>query len=184
MMMKKLCAAALLAVVTAGPALALTGDREQPIQITAHSFSGDEVKQTATYTGSVVVHQGTLEILGDRLNLTVSPEGYRTLTVTGNPVRLKEKRDNPNAKIDEWMHASGAKLVYEEKSDAVTLTTNAKLARSENGIVRDSSQGDTIVYDLRTARSTVKSAVVDGKRTRVTTVLAPRPKAAKNGTQK
>ena len=55
----------------------------------------------------------------------------------------------------------------------ITLTELAKLARSENGLVKDSSAGE-IVYNLRTARSRVEGAVVEGKRNRVSTVLAPR----------
>ena len=56
----------------------------------------------------------------------------------------------------------------------ITLTELAKLARSENGLVKDSSAGEKIVYNLRTARSRVEGAVVEGKRNRVSTVLAPR----------
>lgn len=153
-----------------------TGDRDKPIEITAHTFHGDEIRQTAVYTGRVEVHQGTLEILGDRLELVVSPEGYRTITVTGKPVRMKEKRDTKVRGVDEWVHASSLTAVYEEQKDLVTFTHAAKLARSENGLVKDSTAGDIIVYDLRTARSRVEGAVVDGKKSRVSTVLAPRPK--------
>lgn len=155
-----------------------TADREKPIEITAQEFHGDEIKQTAVYMGKVEVHQGTMEILGDRLDLVISPEGYRTITVTGNPVRMKERRDPKVKGVEEWVHASSLIAVYEEQKDIVTLTHVAKLARSENGLVKDSAAGDKIVYDLRTARSRVEGAVVDGKRSRVSTVLAPRPKNA------
>ena len=156
-------------------AYAETADREKPIEITAQDFHGDEVKQTAVYTGNVEVHQGTLEILGARLELTVSPEGYRTITVTGNPVRMKERRDTKTKGVEEWVHASSLIAVYDEQKDVVTFQDVAKLARSENGLVKDSTAGDRIIYDLRTARSRVEGAVVEGKRSRVTTVLAPRP---------
>lgn len=151
-----------------------TADRSKPIEINADNFQGDEVKQEAIYTGRVEVHQGTLEILGDKLTVTISPEGYRTLTVTGNPVRMKERRDVKTPGVEEWVHASSLTAVYEEQSDVITLTELAKLARSENGLVKDSSAGEKIVYNLRTARSRVEGAVVEGKRNRVSTVLAPR----------
>ena len=120
------------------------------------------------------MHQGTLEILGDKLTVTISPEGYRTITVTGNPVRMKERRDPKTPGVEEWVHASSLTAVYEEQKDVITLTELAKLARSENGLVKDSSAGEKIVYNLRTARSRVEGAVVEGKRNRVSTVLAPR----------
>lgn len=165
-----LCALSLLA----GTAYAETADRNKPIEIAAQDFHGDEVEQTAVYSGNVEVHQGTLEILGSRLELTISPEGYRTLTVTGNPVRMKERRDPSTPGVEEWVHASSLKAVYEEQRDVVIFQDVAKLARSENGLVKDSTAGDRIVYDLRTARSRVEGAVVEGKRARVSTVLAPR----------
>lgn len=159
-----------------GCAQAETADRSKPIEINADNFQGDEVKQVAIYTGRVEVHQGTLEILGDKLTVTISPEGYRTITVTGNPVRMKERRDPKTPGVQEWVHASGLTAVYDERSDVITLTELAKLARSENGLVKDSSAGEKIVYNLRTARSRVEGAVVEGKRNRVSTVLAPRKK--------
>lgn len=164
-----------LALLTAfGTVNAETADRSKPIEINADNFQGDEVKQVAIYTGRVEVHQGTLEILGDKLTVTISPEGYRTITVTGNPVRMKERRDVKTPGVEEWVHASSLTAVYEEQSDVITLTELAKLARSENGLVKDSSAGEKIVYNLRTARSRVEGAVVEGKRNRVSTVLAPR----------
>lgn len=170
----------LVFMMVLGTARAETADRDKPIEINADNFQGDEVAQTAIYTGRVEVHQGTLEILGDKLTVSVSPEGYRTITVTGNPVRMKERRDAKTPGVEEWVHASSLTAVYDEQSDIVTLTELAKLARSENGLVKDSSAGEKIVYNLRTARSRVEGAVVDGKRNRVSTVLAPRKK---NGEQ-
>ena len=112
-----------LALLTAfGTVNAETADRSKPIEINADNFQGDEVKQVAIYTGRVEVHQGTLEILGDKLTVTISPEGYRTITVTGNPVRMKERRDVKTPGVEEWVHASSLTAVYEEQSDVITLT--------------------------------------------------------------
>ena len=160
-------------------AQAETADREKPIEVVAQKFAGDEIKQTAVYTGKVEVHQGTLEILGDRLEVVVSPDGWRTMTVTGNPVRMKERRDARVPGVEEWVHASSLIAVYDEEKDIMTLMKVAKLARSENGLVKDSAAGDKIIYDLRTARSRVEGATgSDGKKSRVQAVFAPRPKRA------
>ncbi len=161
-----------------GAALAETADRNKPIEINADNFQGDEIKQVAIYTGRVEVHQGTLEILGDKLTVVVSADGYRTITVTGNPVRMKERRDKKRADVDEWVHASGLTAVYDEKNDIITLTEIAKLARSENGLVKDSSAGEKIVYNLRTAQSKVEGGVTEGRRNRVSTVFAPRKRGS------
>lgn len=173
-----LFAGALFSVFAAG-ASAETADRTKPIEVNAHNFSGDEIQQVAIYTGAVEVHQGTLEILGDKLTITVSPEGYRTMTVVGAPVRMKERRDSKVKGVDEWVHASALKAVYDEKNDKIIFTDSAKLARSENGLVKDSAAGARITYDLLNAKSRVEGETVNGQKTRVSTVLAPR---AKNGT--
>lgn len=155
---------------------ALTGDRSQPIEIVADAFKGDEVGRTAVYSGHVEVHQGTLEVLGDRLELVIDAKGYRTLTVTGKPVRMKEKRDSKVKGIEEWVHATSLKAVYEEKTDRIVLRDNARLTRSENGTVLDSTEGSMITYDLLHATSHVVGGRVDGKKTRISAVLSPRQK--------
>lgn len=153
-----------------------TADRDKPLEITADTFHGDEVTQLAVYTGHVEIHQGTMEITGDKLTLQVLPNGYRVITIEGKPVKMKQRNDPKTPKIDEWMHATSLKAVYDESKDTVTLLDNAKLDRSENGLVKDSAQGMKIVYNLRTARSSVEGGVVDGRRSRVTTILSPRSK--------
>lgn len=54
------------ALFAAQTAWAESADRTKPIEINAQNFAGDEVAQTAVYSGAVEVHQGTLEILGDQ----------------------------------------------------------------------------------------------------------------------
>lgn len=48
---------ALLLITAAATAGALQSDNSKPIEIAADHFSGDQVSQTAVYTGRVEVHQ-------------------------------------------------------------------------------------------------------------------------------
>ena len=48
---------AALTAALAAPVLALSTDRDQAIEVHADRFDGDEVKQTAVYTGNVIVDQ-------------------------------------------------------------------------------------------------------------------------------
>lgn len=176
-MVKKIVFLALAALAAQG-ASALQSDSSKPIEIAADSFSGDQVKQTAIYTGKVEVHQGTLEMHGDRLDLQVNSRGYRNGTMTGKPARFKQQRDNADPSISEWMHAEASKMIYDEEHDTITLIGNAKLTRTENGALKDSATGQNIVYDMRNARSQAQGGTVSGERQRVTTVIAPRKKDA------
>ena len=178
--MKKLLIAAIAASIASG-AWALQSDREQQIEIHADQFNGDEVKQTAVYSGAVVVDQGSMRLTGDVLELRITPKGYRQATITGAPARFRQQRD-PDAQnpVDEWMHAEAKRIVYDEETDKVTLTGGARLSRSENGVEKDMTQGERIVYDMRNARSVVEGGVKSGPgpRERVTTIIAPRTKNA------
>ena len=62
--MKTKLITALLLITAAATAGALQSDNSKPIEIAADHFSGDQVSQTAVYTGRVEVHQGTLEMHG------------------------------------------------------------------------------------------------------------------------
>lgn len=172
--MKKLFAVVLAAGLVSS-AWALQTDREQQIEVHADQFNGDEVKQTAVYSGAVVVDQGSMRLTGDVLELRITPKGYRRATITGAPAKFRQQRD-PDAKnpVDEWVHAEAKRIVYDEETDTVTLTGTARLSRSENGVEKDMTQGERIVYDMRNARSVVEGAVEGGRRQRVTSVIAPR----------
>ncbi len=174
--MKKQIAIGFAVLTAAASAAALTSDSSKPIEIAANRFSGDQVKQTAVYTGQVEVHQGSLEMLGDRLDLSVNPRGYRSGVLVGKLARFKQQRDNPDPKISEWMHAEADQMIYEEESDTITLIGNSRLWRTENGALKDEATGQRIVYDMRNARSEAQGGTVGGARQRVTTVIAPRKK--------
>ena len=174
--MKKLLVSLFLAAAASGPALALDTDRDQPIEVTADRFNGDEVKQTAVYSGNVIVTQGSMRLTGSRLELSVTPKGYRRVAVTGKPAHFKQQRDRKKAHVDEWVHADANSIVYDEETDTVTLQGKAALNRTENGISKDMTSGESIVYDMRNARSQVQGA----KGQRVTTIIAPRKSTEKN----
>lgn len=161
-----------LATALAAPAWALSTDNEQPIEVHADQFNGDEVKQTAVYTGNVIVDRGSIHLTGARLELAITPKGYRRATITGSPSRFKQQRDPKTPGIDEWVHARADRIVYDEETDKIILSGKAQLSRTENGTQKDMTSGERIIYDMRNARSEVNSG--EGKR--VTTIIAPRTK--------
>lgn len=174
--MKKLLATGLSLLLCAGCAHALSTDSSQPIEIHADQFNGDEVKQTAIYSGNVVVDQGSIRFTGTKLTLSVTPKGYRHIVLDGSLATFQQKRDNKDPKIEEWIHAKAKQIIYDEETDRVTLSGQSELRRTENGVQKDMTSGETITYDMRNALSEVNGAVVNGTRQRVTTIIAPRKK--------
>lgn len=160
-----------------GPAFADSTDSDQPIEIYSDQFQGDDVNQTAIYEGNVSVHQGTMEIKGNKLTLSIDPQGYRHAVMTplkGKLVNFKQRRDPTKPGIEEWMHGRGDKLTYDEKSNSLILTNNAEVSRSENGVLKDSSTGQEIVYNLTSSTATIRGDKQKGPSGRVSTVIAPR----------
>lgn len=177
--MKKLPLSILLALcsVLPGIASAESTDSSQPIQIFSDKFDGDDVKQVAVYTGDVAVHQGTLEIRGAKLVLTIDPQGYRHAVMTpqkGKLVTFKQRKDEKTPGVEEWMHGKGDKLTYNEKTNELTLTNNAQVSRSENGVMKDESRGTVITYNMTTSTADVVGSKNRGSAGRVSTVIAPR----------
>ncbi len=170
--MKKFLTLSLLAIATT-PSWALSTDTNQPIEVHADKFNGDEVKQTAVYSGNVTVDQGSINLTGARLELSITPKGYRHATLSGTPARFKQQRDPKTPGVEEWVHGKAQRIVYDEETDKITLIGQAKLSRTENGQQKDMTSGERIVYDMRNARSEVNSG--EGKR--VTTIIAPRNNA-------
>ena len=109
--MQKFIVAAIAAAFVS-PVFALATDREQPIEVHADQFNGDEVKQTAVYSGNVSVDQGSMNLLGARSSCESRPR-VTARQPSRSPARFKQQRD-PNPKtpnIDEWCtHRQAASL--------------------------------------------------------------------------
>ena len=91
--MKTKLITALLLITAAATAGALQSDNSKPIEIAADHFSGDQVSQTAVYTGRVEVHQGTLEMHGDRLDLQITRRSDRQARHLQAAARQPESED-------------------------------------------------------------------------------------------
>lgn len=166
----KLLSVLIVAGLFCSQALALTGDRDKPIEVQADHFLGDEIKQTAVYTGNVQVDQGSMRLTGQKLTLVEKANGYRTGTLTGSQATFRQQRDPRATNIKEWVKGRANQIHYEERTGIVTLTGNAVVEREVNGVVQDSAKGSKIVYDTIRSRTIIQGS----QGGRATTVIAPR----------
>ena len=72
-------------------ALAEAADRDKPIELEADNVTVNDAKKTSTYTGTVILTQGTLIIHADKLVVREDKEGFQHSTSTGNPTTFKKK---------------------------------------------------------------------------------------------
>lgn len=123
-------------------AQALPSDREQTIRVSANSARFNEKTGIATYTGTVVIKQGTLEIRADEIVITTDPEGNILTTVArGNPAHYQQQPDPKKGLVT----AEAARIDYDARNEIITLNGKARLR--QNG---SSFQGSTMTYNSQT----------------------------------
>lgn len=113
-------------------------DRDKPIDIEADTVTVNDAKKISTYTGNVVLTQGTLLIHADKLVVREDKEGFQHSTSTGNPTTFKQKSEGK----DEYIQGSGQRIEYDGRMDKVQLYVKAWVKRGEDVV-----NGDYIMYD-------------------------------------
>ena len=162
----------LIGLCTSLQAFAEAADRDKPIELEADSLSVNDAKKTSTYTGNVILTQGTLIIRAAKLIVREDKEGFQHSTSTGNPTTFKQKREGKN----EYMEGSAQRIEYDGRMDKVQLYTKAWVKRGE-----DIVHGDYISYDANAEYAEViggtKSEGTPGSG-RVKAIIQPKNKPA------
>ena len=127
----------------AGPALAKSTDRQQPMDLSAANMdallSDDSV---STLQGSVSIRQGSLEVDADKAEIHRKAGEIDRLVLTGAPARLRQVSDQ-----GEPMDASAAQVVYNTSSEVMVLTGNVIINQPRGNL-----RGETVKYDMTTGR--------------------------------
>jgi lipopolysaccharide export system protein LptA len=132
-----------LALLLAGPALAKSTDRNQPMDIGA--LRADAVLTDdgdAHLSGEVVITQGTLNVNADNAVVTRKGGEIDQVVLTGAPATLSQINDN-----GERMTARAAKIVYTLSNDVIVMTGGVVVNQPRGNL-----RGEMIKYDLTTGR--------------------------------
>ena len=171
----RLVAAIIGALLFALPAHAEKADRNKPIHLEADRVTVDDAKQVATFTGNVVLTQGTLVMRGDRMEVRQDKEGFRQGVMWGNLAYFRQKREGFDELIEGWAE----RVEYDGRNDKVQMFSRAMLKRGQ-----DEVRGNYISYDANTEFFQVngggpKSAAAKSGDERVRVILQPKPKDGK-----
>ena len=125
--------------------LAERADRDKPIHLEADRATVEDYKRkgefrTSTFSGNVLLTQGTLRIQADKIIMKENSTGYRYATAYGNLASFREKRDG----VDEYVEAWGKRVEYDDRTDKIELFGNARLKRGGDEVA-----GDYIAYDIK-----------------------------------
>ena len=143
------------------PAFALTGDSDKPVNVNSENQALDMQGNVATFTGNVIITQGTIKITADKVVVT-RPGGDSNKTIVdawGQPATFYQMQDNGKP-----VKGHALKMHYELANDFVELTGNAYLEQLNSNV-----KGDRITYLVKEQK--MQAYGNTGKR--VTTVLVP-----------
>lgn len=134
-----------------GKVFAEKADSEKAYSVIADKMIDDDVKQIRTWSGDVILTQGTLTLKGAKLVTVTSPDGYMFATLyapAGGLATMRQKRDGGP---DLWMEGEGAdRITYDQKTSVANLYLNAKVRRLTGTKTTDEAQGAFISYNSQT----------------------------------
>lgn len=161
---------AALALALSTPVFALQSDSKQPIQIEADQGSLDQAKQTTTFSGNVIIKQGSININAATVTVSRNDKGEQQMSAGGSPVKFSQTLDDNKGTV----HGQANRVEYASATGIVKLTGNAQVKRGG-----DIAQGAVITYNTRTevytilggsSKAGVKSPAKSG---RVSVVIQP-----------
>ncbi|MGF1680645.1 lipopolysaccharide transport periplasmic protein LptA [Photobacterium minamisatsumaniensis] len=139
---------------------ALKSDTEQPIYIDSDNQELDIQKNIVTFTGNVILRQGSIDIRADKVVVTrPGGEGKEAIDAYGNPATFHQLMDDGKP-ID----GAAKKMRYETDIEFLKMTDEAILIQDGSEI-----QGKVISYKIDEQKLVAES----GKKKRVTTILQP-----------
>ena len=129
-----------LMLYPAASVLALPSDSSQPIRIQANTATLDDKRNTAVYTGNVIITQGTMRLAGTRVTLTSDANGELNKMVTqGGPATYQQTPEANKPPVK----AHAQTIEYYAADERVVLIDKAFLEQSGNTF-----QGDYVSYDI------------------------------------
>ncbi|NIP28666.1 MAG: lipopolysaccharide transport periplasmic protein LptA, partial [Gammaproteobacteria bacterium] len=111
-----------LMLLVAPPCLALTTDKDQPIEIEADTAELDDKKNVTIYSGNVIVVQGSIRMTGEKMTVYYTEDSdLETVVMVGNPATYKQLPD----KSDVYDEAEAKRMEYYNPRNLIVLINNA-----------------------------------------------------------
>lgn len=159
-----------IVIFLSNSALALSTDRQQPINVEADTAIIDNLKGIAIYEGNVIVTQGSIRLTAEKVTLNYSEkQEIEKLVAEGKIARFKQRLDN-----GEDITAQAKVMEYNALKSMLYLKRAAKLQKSRNGKNSYTSTAPYITYD--TKAGLIKANQNGRHKGRIKMTLKPQPK--------
>ncbi len=174
-------AAAVLLLLWRPGADALSTDPEQPVEIEADFAELDDQEGRTTYTGNVVVTQGSIRMLGDKLTANFDEDRQLVeVFLAGKPAYFKQTPDGGKQDIE----GEGLQIEYYAKRNLLHLIDQARLKQGERlfeGYRINYDTAKSIITGRGTPQAASKPGAAPSKPGRVKVIIPPKPKSAESG---
>jgi lipopolysaccharide export system protein LptA len=114
-------------------------DRDKPMNIEASHASLDQKSQISVFTGNVMIVQGTMRLVADKVMIREDKQGNHYSQGSGAPVKFRQKMDNS----PDYIEAQALRFTYDGKTGILKLYDKAWVKRGT-----DEVKGDIITYDM------------------------------------
>lgn len=155
-----------LFLLFASSAMALKGDVEKPVYISADSVVFNKAKGFAIYEGHVSIVQGTLEIKASKIEIRAPKNEISKITATGGPVSFQQKMDD-----GKFAKGKANRVIYLIKDKRLFLDGNAVISQGN-----DKFSSNHIDYSIRNGELKAGNKKAPGK-SRVNVIFYPSNKA-------
>ena len=136
-----------LMMVVMGAAYAEKADQKKPLILEADKVSVNDVQQAYELQGNILLIKGSILVTGEQGNIKVDPEGYEFVTMESDQdttASFRQRREGPS---NEFIQANGKNVVYDAKTEVLTITGDASMKRLLNMQMLDQLNGWKIEYD-------------------------------------
>ena len=157
-----------ISVLFSSTLLALSSDREQPIEMEADQLEVNDKTRISRYSGNVTMTQGSIRFEGDSIEVKFDPaQNLQSLEINGAPARFRQLTDQ-----QQLIDASALKFNYFANTAVLELRGNAVLK----------SGTDTIESEFITINTDTNEVTAGDQKTdsRVRMVIQPNTSSTTN----
>ncbi len=139
----------LLLLLCGNSARAEKADADKPTTIDADQMVYDDVRQTKTFTGNVIMRRGSILIQAGKVVLTTTPAGYEYAVLYAAPGQFASFRQKRDGGPDLWIQGHAERIEHDERTEVTKLFTKAHIQRMTGDKITDAVDGEFISYDAR-----------------------------------
>lgn len=139
------------------PAPAEQADRSKPTSIEADVATVDQNNRVKTLEGNVILTQGTMRLVAQKMVVKEDEEGYIKAEIFGGSaaqVAFRQKREGS----EDYMEGFADRAEFDDRADTLKLFSRARL---KNGA--DELKGEYIYYNSATEVVQARNSIPSGK---------------------